>query len=171
MPVPAEPVRLVQIGAGAMGRAWLRVIGRSPDVQLVGLADLDLNTAQRSAADAGFTDVAVATTLEDLLDRVEADAVVNVTIPEAHGEVSTVALLRGLAVLCEKPLADTLPTALSMIAAAEAGGRLLMVSQSRRYGRNVEALRGQIARLGRLGLVACSVFKGPHFGGFREQMA
>jgi predicted dehydrogenase len=58
-----------------------------------------------------------------------------------------------------------------MIAAAEAGGRLLMVSQSRRYGRNVEALRGQIARLGRLGLVACSVFKGPHFGGFREQMA
>ena len=34
-----------------------------------------------------------------------------------------------------------------------------------------EALRGQIARLGRLGLVACSVFKAPHFGGFREQMA
>ena len=112
----------------------------------------------------------MATTLEELLDRVEADAVV-VTIPEAHAEVSTAALLRGLAVLCEKPLADTLPKALSMMAAAEASGRLLMVSQSRRYWRNVEALRGQIARLGRLGLVACSVFKAPHFGGFREQMA
>ena len=171
MPQPTEPVRLVQVGAGTMGRAWLRLIGRSTDVRLVGLADLDLDTARRSAADAGFADVAVATTLEALLDRVEADAVVNVTIPEAHAEVSTVALLGGLAVLCEKPLADTLPAALSMIAAAEAGGRLLMVSQSRRYWRNVETLRGQIARLGQLGLVTCSVFRGPHFGGFREQMA
>ena len=133
MPSPTEPVRLVQVGAGAMGRAWLRVIGQSTDVRLVGLADLDLDTARRAAAEAGFTDVAAATTLEELLDRVEADAVVNVTIPEAHAEVSTIALLSGLAVLCEKPLADTLPTALSMIAAAEAGGRLLMVSQSRRY--------------------------------------
>jgi predicted dehydrogenase len=171
MPSPTEPVRLVQVGAGLMGRAWLRAIGPSTDVRLVGLADLDLDTARRSAADAGFTDVAVATTLEELLDRVEADAVINVTIPEAHAEVSTIALLSGLAVLCEKPLADTLPSALSMIAAAEAGGRLLMVSQSRRYLRNVEGLRGQIARLGRLGIVACSVFKSPHFGGFREQMA
>jgi predicted dehydrogenase len=168
---PTEPVRLVQVGAGVMGRAWLGEIGRLTDVRLVGLADLNLYTARRSAADADFTDIAVATTLEELLDRVEADAVVNVTIPEAHAEVSTLALLRGLAVLCEKPLADTLPAALSMIAAAEVAGRLLMVSQSRRYWRNAEALRGLIARLGELGLVACSVFKSPHFGGFREQMA
>src|SRR5918998_5872265 len=105
----AEPVRLVQVGAGSMGRAWLRVIDRSTDVRLVGLADLDLDTARNSASDAGLTDLAVATTLEELLDRVEADAVVNVTIPEAHAEVSTLALLRGLPVLCEKPLADTLP--------------------------------------------------------------
>ena len=171
MPSPNEPVQLVQVGAGLMGRAWLRVIGQSPDVRLVGLADLDLDTAQRSAADTGLTGVVAATTLEELLDHVEADAVVNVTVPEAHAEVSTMAVLRGLAVLCEKPLADTLPAALSMIAAAEVGGRLMMVSQSRRYLRNLEGLRGQIARLGQLGLVACRVFRGPHFGGFREQMA
>jgi predicted dehydrogenase len=168
---PTEPVRLVQVGAGVMGRAWLRVIGGSTDVRLVGLADLNLDTARSAAAEAEVADVTVARTLEELLDRVEADAVVNVTIPEAHAEVSTLALLRGLAVLCEKPLADTLPAALSMIAAAEAGGRLLMVSQSRRYWRNAEALRGLVPLLGRLGLVACSVFKSPHFGGFREQMA
>ena len=142
-----------------MGRAWLSVIGRSTDVRLVGVADLDLDTARRSAADAGFTTVAVATRWRSCWTGSRRTRVVNVTIPEAHAEVSTAALLRGLAVLCEKPLADTLPKALSMMAAAEASGRLLMVSQSRRYWRNVEALRGQIARLGRLGLVACSVFK------------
>jgi predicted dehydrogenase len=153
-----------------MGRHWLDVIGQSTDVRLVGLADLDLATAQRAAAGAGFADVAVASSLAELLDRLEADAVVNVTIPEAHAEVSTIGLLNGLAVLCEKPVAHTTSAALSMVAAAEVSGRLLMVSQSRRYWRNLDALRGQVARLHRLGLVECSLFKAPHFGGFREQM-
>ena len=60
-PHQLSPIRLVQVGAGAMGRAWLSVIGRSTDVRLVGVADLNLDTARRSAADAGFTTVAVAT--------------------------------------------------------------------------------------------------------------
>jgi predicted dehydrogenase len=165
-----EPVRLIQVGAGLMGRHWLDVIGESTDVRLVGLADLDLATAQSAAADATFAEVEVATTLTELLDRVEADAVINVTIPEAHADVSTTALLSGLAVLCEKPVAHTTSAALSMVAAAEVSGRLLMVSQSRRYWRNLDALRGQVARLGQLGLVECSLFRAPHFGGFREQM-
>ena len=165
-----EPLRLIQVGAGLMGRAWLGVIGQSTDVRLVGLADLNLTAAQRAAAGAGFADVEMTTSLAELLDRVDADAVINVTIPEAHAEVSTTALLNGLAVLCEKPLAHITSAALSMIAAAEVSGRLLMVSQSRRYWRNLDALRGQVARLGRLGLVECSFFKAPHFGGFREQM-
>ena len=144
----SEPVRLIQVGAGLMGRHWLDVIGQSTDVRLGGLADLDLTTAQRAAAGAGFADVDVATTLTELLDRVEADAVINVTIPEAHAEVSTTALLNGLAVLCEKPVAHTTSAALSMVAAAEVVGRLLMISQSRRYWRNLDALRqpGRAAR-------------------------
>lgn len=167
---PAEPVRLIQVGAGLMGRAWLNIIGRSPDARLVGLADLNLDVAHRAAAAAGFADVAVASTVEDLLRRVEADAVVNVTVPEAHADVSIAALQSGLSVLCEKPVAHTISAALSMAAAAEVSGRLLMVSQSRRYWRHLEALRRQVAQLGRLGIVECSFFKAPHFGGFRDEM-
>ena len=171
MPSPTERIKIIQVGAGAMGRLWLDVLAGSADVELVGLVDIDLSAAQLSAAGAGLVDVALARSLPELLDRVAADAVLNVTVPEAHAEVSITALLHGLAVLCEKPLADTLAAALSMIAAAEVGGRLLMVSQSRRYWRNLTALRTQLARLGRLGLVQCSFFKAPHFGGFREEMA
>ena len=135
MPSPSEPIKIIQVGAGAMGRLWLDVVAGSADVELVGLVDLDLGAAQRSAASAGLPDVALARSLPELLDRMTADAVLNVTVPEAHAEVSITALLHGLAVLCEKPLADTLAAALSMIAAAEVGGRLLMVSHSRRYWR------------------------------------
>jgi len=171
MPSLTERIKIIQVGAGAMGRLWLDVLAGSADVELVGLVDIDLSAAQLSAASAGLPDVALARSLPELLDWVAADAVLNVTVPEAHAEVSITALLHGLAVLCEKPLADTLAAALSMIAAAEVGGRLLMVSQSRRYWRNLTALRTQLARLGRLGLVQCSFFKAPHFGGFREEMA
>jgi predicted dehydrogenase len=171
MPSPTERIKIIQVGAGAMGRLWLDVLAGSADVELVGLVDIDLSAAQLSAAGAGLPDVALARSLPELLDWVAADAVLNVTVPKAHAEVSITALLHGLAVLCEKPLADTLAAAMSMIAAAEVGGRLLMVSQSRRYWRNLTALRTQLARLGRLGLVQCSFFKAPHFGGFREEMA
>jgi predicted dehydrogenase len=170
MPSPTEPVRLVLVGAGMIGRHWLDVIGRSTDVDVVAVVDLDLGAAERAAATAGLPASATATTLNELAGRVAADAVINATVPEAHAEVSTNALLNGMSVLCEKPAADTTSAALSMVAAAEVSGRLLMVSQSRRYWRTLEALRGQVAQLGRLGIVECGFFRGPRFGGFRARM-
>lgn len=46
-----------------------------------------------------------------------------------------------------------------------------MISQSRRYYGHVVALRELITRIGGPGLVECSFYKAPHFGGFRDQMA
>jgi predicted dehydrogenase len=114
--------------------------------------------------------VATATTLDEIIGRIAADAVINATVPEAHADVSTNALLNGLSVLCEKPAAHTTSAALSMVAAAEVSRGLLMISQSRRYWRNLAALRGQVAQLGTLGIVECSFFRGPRFGGFRARM-
>jgi predicted dehydrogenase len=170
MPSMTDPVRLILVGAGMMGRSWLNVIAQSADVDVVGVVDLDLGAAVRAAETSGLPAVATATTLDELIGRISADAVINVTIPEAHADVSTNALLNGMSVLCEKPAAHTTSAALSMVAATEVSGRLLMVSQSRRYWRNLVALRGQVAQLGRLGIVECSFFRGPRFGGFREQM-
>ena len=93
-----------------------------PDAVLVGLVDLDTDVARQAADETGHAGVAVAGTLEELLDRVDADAVVNVTIPAAHHSVSNAALRHGLPVLCEKPLAETVSTGLSMAAAAELTG-------------------------------------------------
>ena len=170
MPADGGPLRLVQVGAGAMGRAWLAVVTASADIELVGLVDLDEGAAARAAAEVGRPDLARATSLADLLARVDADAVVDVTVPEAHAEVSTVALLAGLDVLCEKPAAPTVSQALSMAAAAEVTGRLLMISQSRRYWRDLVALRAQLGPLRPLGVVSCQFFRAPHFGGFRDSM-
>jgi predicted dehydrogenase len=166
-----QPIRIIQVGAGGMGRAWLGAIGRSPDADLVGLVDIVPGAAEAALEATGTPPVPTATALPELLHRVEADAVVNVTIPEAHAEVSITALFAGLPVLCEKPAAENTAAALSMAAAAEASGRLMMISQSRRYYGNVLALRELITRIGGAGFVECSFYKAPHFGGFRDQMA
>ena len=103
---PAAPVRIVLVGAGLMGRAWMRTIDESPDAELVGVVDLDEAFATASLATAGLTGIPVGTSLVELAARTSADAVVNVTSPAAHLPVSVEALRAGLAVLCEKPVAE-----------------------------------------------------------------
>ena len=165
-----ESLRIIQVGAGQMGRAWLRTIARSPDATLVGLVDLEPALAAAAASETGHPDVVVGATLEELIVSEAADAVVNVTVPAAHRAVSAVALHHGLPVLCEKPIADTVSSALALVAEAEIADRLLMVSQSRRYYRHLDTFRAQIAQLGEIGLLDCTFYKAPHFGGFRETM-
>ena len=166
------PLKVVQVGAGGMGRAWLATVAANPDVELVGLVDLSTETASAAAAEHGFASVPVGRSVAELLAAgVEVDAVINVTVPRAHHPVNTAVLAAGLPVLCEKPLAESVAECLSMVAAAELSGQLLMVSQSRRYWRAVTVLRAQLAELGPVASASCQFFKGPHFGGFREEMA
>lgn len=164
------PVRIVQVGAGGMGRQWIAAIARSADTQLVALVDLDLKVAAEALAEAQLSGVRIGKSLEEVLAAVEADAVVNVTIPEAHHPINVDALFRDLPVLCEKPIAPTLSQALSLAAASEVSGQLLMTSQSRRYFNNLAALKRGLASLGEVGILSTEFYKAPHFGGFREQM-
>ncbi|NEE01965.1 Gfo/Idh/MocA family protein [Phytoactinopolyspora halotolerans] len=165
-----RPVRLIQVGAGAMGQAWLRTVLASDDAQLVGLVDLDQDAARRGAEAAGLPDLPIGTSVTQLAREVDADAVLNVTVPVAHHPVSLEAMFAGFPVLCEKPVAPTVAQALSMVAASEVTGQLLMISQSRRYFRSLRRFRRLVRELGEIGTIGCEFFKAPHFGGFREQM-
>jgi predicted dehydrogenase len=58
-----------------------------------------------------------------------------------------------------------------MVSASERAGKLYMVSQSRRYDPNLQALRGLIDRYtGPLGILNSDFYIGAHFGGFRDEM-
>lgn len=165
----SQPLRLVQVGAGLMGRAWLGAITRSTDAELVGVVDLDPAVAEAALAQQGI-DVPIGADAVELARRTGAEAVVDVTVPGAHLAVNRAALEAGLAVLCEKPVTPTVRDALILAAAAEVSGKLLMVSQSRRYYAALAALRDRASGLGTIGLVSTEFMKAPHFGGFREEM-
>lgn len=157
-----------------MGRSWLRTLRANPDTSVVGVVDLADGVAAAAVAETGLDDVVVGTCLEDVLaastSTAGVDAVVNVTVPRAHHAVNVAALRAGLPVLCEKPAAPDVATALRSAGAAALADRLLMVSQSRRYHPGFAGLQAAARRLGPLGTVAVDFFRAPHFGGFREQM-
>ena len=153
-----------------MGQGWLQVLNASDQIDTVGLVDLDLDAARasRPPSDPGLP---VATSITELIATVEADVVINVTVPVAHHAVSTEALLAGLPVLSEKPLTPTVAEGLSLAATSAHTGELLMVSQSRRYYRSITQFREAVRGLGRVGVVTAEFFGAPRFGGFRDEMA
>jgi predicted dehydrogenase len=166
-----DPLRVILVGAGTMGRHWLATLTASPDVELVGIADLDLDAASAAAGAAGRADLPLAGDAIALAQHTGAQALINVTIPEAHHPITTAALFAGLPVLGEKPAAEDVSHALSLAAAAEVSEELFMVSQSRRWNLQLSTLRSMTAHLGPIGTVTTDFFRAPHFGGFRDRMA
>ncbi|MEV7662085.1 Gfo/Idh/MocA family oxidoreductase [Paenarthrobacter sp. NPDC089316] len=170
VPDDGSALRVIVVGAGGMGRAWLRTVEESPLVELMGIVDLDPEAAHAAAAALGRPDLPVGSGTAQLASDVGAQAVINVTIPAAHHPVTTEALAAGLPVLGEKPVASTVAQGLSLAAAARLHGQLFMVSQSRRYNRRLFETKELLSALGTVGIVSAEFFKAPRFGGFRDAM-
>lgn len=164
-------LRVVVVGAGAMGGEWIRMLAESELAEPVGVVDLDVGLARRTSGSAGLDHAVVGTDLEQVVRASGAEAVVDVTVPQAHRVVNEQALRLGLPVLCEKPLGPTVAEALRQVAVADLTGSLLMVSQSRRYNGRLSALRDVVRRVGALAAVHAEFFHEDHEPGFREQMA
>lgn len=122
------------VGVGALGRHHARHLAELDGARLVGVCDIDPARAAAVAAEFGtrsFSD------LDEMLGMVEA---VTVAVPTpVHAEVGLRALERGVPVLMEKPLTDTLAAADTLIARARERGVQLQVGHIERYNRAVRA--------------------------------
>ena len=160
------------VGAGGMGQAWGRNLKEHPDVEIAAWVDLRPGAAAEAADKLELSPSYTGADLELALAEVRPDFVVDVTIPEAHHDVTLQALAAGVPVLGEKPMAATMAEAREMVAASEKAGKLYMVSQSRRYDARLHAFRQLVVeQTGPLGILNSDFYLGAHFGGFRDQMA
>jgi predicted dehydrogenase len=134
--------------------------------------EINAAVAAEQVAKYGLAGLPVFATLDEALAAVQADGVINITPPQFHRAVSLTALEAGVPVLSEKPLADTLAAAQDIVDAANRTGVLHMVTQNYRYHAPTQTLKQVLARgeFGPVGAVAVEFFRGPHFGGFREEM-
>ena len=141
--------RVGVIGAGYVSAHHLRALGALASVEVVGIADLDMDRAQAVAK--AFNLPAAFGSVKELL-AAGPDAVHILTPPAAHAAVAIQALQAGAHVLVEKPMAETPEECQQMMEAAALSGRKLCVVHSARLDPVV--LRGAaIARAGGIGQV------------------
>jgi predicted dehydrogenase len=141
-------IRLAIVGTGGMANAHARAFKQEEDVQLVACCDVRRKVAREFAARHAIPHCC--TDYRKLLEKKELDAVSVVTSDAAHCEVAVAALRRGLHVLCEKPMATSLPEAREMYRAARAARKMNMIQFSYRPMPALERARQLIAE-GRLG--------------------
>jgi len=166
-------MKVIQVGIGGMGNAWLRAVQASPEVTFAGFVEVNDAVATEQVKTYGLDGTTVFKSLEEALRQVSADGVINVTPPQFHKAISITALEAGVPVLSEKPLADTRQSALEIVETANRTGVLHMVTQNYRYKPVFQTLKHAFDHggLGAIGALHVEFFKGPHFGGFREEMA
>lgn len=106
------------IGCGTISTAYFKAAGLFSVLEVVACADLNREAAERAAQ----TWQVKALSVEALLARPDIDMVLNLTVPQAHAEVTLRALAAGKHVHLEKPLALNRTEGARVVAAAEALG-------------------------------------------------
>ena len=125
------------VGVGYLGEFHAQKYAGMEDVDLVGIADIDLDRAKKIADDLGslaFNDY------RQLFGKVDA---VSVVVPtQAHYQISRDFLEQDVDVLIEKPITTTLEEADGLIEFAESRGLIIQVGHLERFNPAVVALDG-----------------------------
>ncbi|MCM0675569.1 Gfo/Idh/MocA family oxidoreductase [Micromonospora phytophila] len=139
-----KQLRAGLIGLGAMGRNHARVLSGLDGVELVGVVD--------PAGDStGQLHVPVLPALEDLL-ALGIDYAVVACPTALHEQVGLQLAANGVSALIEKPLAQSVETAVRLVEAFEAAGVVAGVGHIERYNPALQSLRARL-ETGELGEV------------------
>ncbi|MDA1232298.1 MAG: Gfo/Idh/MocA family oxidoreductase [Planctomycetota bacterium] len=134
-------VKLAVIGVGALGQHHARILSTMPEVQLVGVVDSCEQQGRDIAARHGTTWFS---SPDEIIGLVQG---VIIAVPTVfHHEVGLPFVEAGVAVLMEKPLANSLEAALSLHRMASIRRTVLQVGHVERFNPAVELLQKKIDR-------------------------
>jgi predicted dehydrogenase len=134
--------RVGLLAYGAIGHEHNLAVQATPGLTLTAVCDT--NPDRVSAARELAPDVSAFADATAMLDSGLVDVVVISTPPNSHHEWARAALVRGINVVLEKPMALTADQCDDLMALAEAAGLLMVVYQNRRYDADFITLSGLI---------------------------
>lgn len=143
-----DTTRLLVVGAGAIGRTHIDRIRRTPGLALAGIAD----PTDAGRALAGSLDVPWAPDHVSALERFQPQGAIVATPNPLHVPMALDCLARAVAVLVEKPLADSVAEAQQLVDAQTRSGVPVLVGHHRRHNPITRQAHETIAsgRLGRI---------------------
>lgn len=147
------------VGAGNICEFHVAAVKALPNVDLIGVADLDVDKAKQNASAWGTSAFA---SLEALV-AAGANVIHVLTPPAAHAAVAKAALAQGCHVLIEKPVAESVEDALAIAALARAKGLTASVNHSLLYDPQVQRALDAV-RSGALGrVVSVDILRGSEY--------
>ncbi|MFL6652026.1 MAG: Gfo/Idh/MocA family oxidoreductase, partial [Sulfurifustaceae bacterium] len=135
-----KPLRVGVVGVGYLGRFHARIYAAMPDVELVGVVDVDAARAREIAEQHGCRAYTEAT---ELLGQVDAVSIVVPTV--YHAAAARPFLECGVHMLMEKPLAPTIEEAQALVEAAERAGVIFQVGHLERFNAGIMELAARVA--------------------------
>jgi len=142
-----EQLRIGIIGCGGISRAHASAYKKAAGCRVVAVSDVRPGAAEAMAGDLGaecYDD------WERMISSEELDGVSICTPPSSHREIALGCIGAELAVLCEKPLADSVVAAAEIEEAARSSKKPFMVGFKFRFHPGVERAR-ELLRSGELG--------------------
>lgn len=125
------PLRGLCIGAGYFSQFHFDAWQRIPEVDIVGVCDVDLSRAEAAAKQHGID--GVFTEVTQALDETRPDFVDIITRPDTHLPLVETVSLRGSDIICQKPLADDFATAQRIVETAGSANVRFMVHENFRF--------------------------------------
>ncbi len=125
----------VCVGAGYFSHfqydAWQRI----PEVEITAICNRNLDRARETAANNGLAAAQIYPfdAFDTMLEREKPDFVDIITPPETHLELVEKAAQRGVAIICQKPLAPTWEESIAVVEAARRRGVPFMVHENWRW--------------------------------------
>jgi predicted dehydrogenase len=142
---------------------FLEQSGRSPTIEIVGIAEPDRQLLSQAAASYGLGPDLLFTDVEDMLAKVHPQVVLVYTNTYDHRRVVEVCARHGVAVMMEKPLAVSLDDALAIQKAAHQGKTSVLVNYETSWYRSNHAAY-ELVHQGSIGEVRKVVIHDGHRG-------
>jgi predicted dehydrogenase len=127
-------VGIILVGVGSWGVDWAtNIFPQVANARLVGIVCRHPHRKDDLAHQCDRPKEVVFGSLKEAMSETSADAVLIATQTSSHAEIAEEALQAGLHVLVEKPFAETVQQACSLVQRAKERARVLMVSQNYRF--------------------------------------
>ncbi|MFA9477345.1 Gfo/Idh/MocA family protein [Phycisphaerales bacterium AB-hyl4] len=136
-----KKLRIAFIGAGGIAGAHLRALAKLDDVEVVAMADVAEAGMKKHAEEYGIPSDRCYTDYQEMLDKVEPDAVSVCTPNGLHAPNSIAALKAGAHVFVEKPMAMNAEEARQMIDVAKSVDRKLVIGFQYRFAGKTQFLK------------------------------
>jgi predicted dehydrogenase len=171
-------MKILQVGLGGFGGVWLEsVVHKHEELQIVGLVDVSKEAFERMKEKLSLDASLYFANVEEAIAALRAkgetpDFILNVTPSKFHREIDLAAIHRGIPIMSEKPLADSMEEAQSIVSEAEAQGVPFAVSQNYRY-KDIMLKAKQLLQegsIGRIENIYVEFFRAPQMTGYRLEM-